>query len=144
MKNTTKLLSGLFAVAIVTITVASTSAFAYQGDPSVQGPNYSPETHEAIQNALNANDYATWQNLMEGKGRIAEKINSDNFSKFAEANKLAQAGDIEGSQAIRAELGLGLRDGNGQGRGNGSQMKGSGQGNGPGLKNGNGRRVNSI
>jgi hypothetical protein len=105
------------------------TAFAYRGDPSVQGPDCSPERHEAMTQAFDNNDYNAWKELMNGKGRVSEVINEENFAKFAEAHKLALSGDKEGAEAIRKELGLGLRDGSGRGRGQGV-MDGSGDGNG--------------
>lgn len=93
------------------------SALAYQGDYSVKGPNSDPERHEAMQAALTNNDYAAWSELMDGRGRSGEIITAENFSKFAEAWRLAQAGDYEGADAIRQELGLRTRDGQGVGAG---------------------------
>jgi hypothetical protein len=143
MKNSTKLYSGLFAIAIVAITIATTtSASAYRGDPSVKGPDYSVERHEAMTQAFETNDYEAWKELMNGKGRVTQVINADNFARFAEAHELAEEGKLEESKAIRAELGLGLRDGSGQGQGLGTngQGKGFGRGNQSGARDGSGAR----
>ena len=104
-------------------------AFAYRGDPNVQGPDCSPERHEAMIAAFDNNDYSAWKELMNGKGRVSEVVNEGNFTRFAEAHKLALEGNKEGAEAIRNELGLGLRDGSGKGRGQGV-MDGTGNGNG--------------
>ncbi|MCK5460559.1 hypothetical protein KAI58_01075 [Candidatus Gracilibacteria bacterium] len=141
MKNSTKLLSGTFALAIVAIATTS-SAFAYRGDISVKGPNYSPERHAIIESAFENNDYNAWIEQMEGRGRVIQVVNADNFSLFAEAHRLAKEGKFDEAKAIRTELGLGLRNGNGQGRGLGrSDSRGQGlqDGSGKGQKKGFGR-----
>ncbi len=103
-------------------------AKAYQGDPSVQGPNCTSERHEAMEQAFENNDYNAWKELMSGKGRVTQVITEENFAQFAEAHRLAEEGDLEGANAIRQELGLGLgnRNGNGSGQGNGGQGMGRG------------------
>ena len=97
------------------ILIFSNNSQAYRGDPNVKGTNYSEERHTAMEKAFDSNDYEAWKNLMEGRGRVTQVINKDNFSKFAEAHRLAENGDIEGSKKIREELGLGLKDGSGKG-----------------------------
>jgi len=94
-------------------------ADAYRGDPSVQGPNYSVERHEAMEKAFENNDYNAWKNLMQNHGRVTQLINEDNFAKFAEAHKLAEQGKIQEANQIRQSLGLGLQNGSGQGSGMG-------------------------
>lgn len=97
----------------------ASSAFAYRGDPNIQGPNYSPERHEAMTQAFNKNNYNAWKSLMQGKGRVTQVINRTNFARFAEMHRLNLAGDTTGAAKIRAELGLGLRNGSGYGQGSG-------------------------
>ncbi|MDF1497665.1 MAG: hypothetical protein P1P90_06485 [Patescibacteria group bacterium] len=143
MKNSTKLLSGSLALAALTI-MATSAAYAYQGDPNTQGPNYSPERHDAMEQAFDDNDYNAWKEQMNGRGRVTEVVNADNFSRFAEAHALAESGDLEGSKAIRAELGLGLHDGSGQGRKGSGQGKGMGQGNRSGARDGSGARAGTA
>ena len=92
---------------------------AYQGDPNVKGPNYTAERHDAMLKAFENKDYNAWKELMAGRGRATQVINEGNFSKFAEAHKLALEGKTEEAKKIRAELGLGLRNGNGNGQGHG-------------------------
>jgi len=91
-------------------------ASAYRGDPNVQGPDYSVERHEAITAAFESGDYEAWRTQMETRG-ILGKINVENFPQFAEAHRLMFAGDREGADAIRAELGLGQHNGSSHGRG---------------------------
>src|SRR4030043_1220880 len=102
------------------VLLATTSGvLAYRGDPNVQGPNYSPERHEAMTKAFENNDYNAWKELMQGTGRVTQVINEGNFARFAEAHKLALEGKTEEAKSIRTELGLGLRNGSGQGQGMG-------------------------
>ncbi|MCD4705101.1 hypothetical protein K8R66_03415 [bacterium] len=131
MKNSTKILSGLFLLIIIA-TASISSAFAYQGDPRVKNPDYSIKRHKAITKTFETNDFTAWKELMNNKGRVIQVINSDNFARFVEAHNLALEGKFEEAKAIRAELGLGLR--NGHGRDN----------NGKGLRriNGNGKGFN--
>lgn len=97
-------------------------ALAYRGDPSVQGPNCTPERHEAMIDAIENNDYQAWKDLMQGRGKISEVITEENFSRFTEMRKLRHEGKTEEADQIRAELGLGLGgrhqkgDGTGTGR----------------------------
>ena len=104
-----KLLIGFGSLALVLgfMGVFTNTAEAYKGDPAVKGPNYSVER-------LETKDYTAWASLMQGKGRVTQVINKDNFAKFAEAHELALQGKTEEAQKIRQELGLGLK--NGQGR----------------------------
>src|SRR4030043_2206690 len=95
----------------------TSSAVAYRGDPNVQGPNYSPERHEAMTKALENRDYNAWKELMQGKGRVTQVINEGNFARFSEMHKLMLEGKTEEANSIRTELGLGLKNGSGQGQG---------------------------
>ena len=94
-------------------------ASAYQGDPNVKGPNYTVERHSAMTKAFENNDYNAWKELMAGRGRVTQVVNEGNFSRFAEAHKLALEGKMDEAKKIRTELGLGLKNGAGQGRGMG-------------------------
>ncbi len=91
-------------------------ADAYRGDPNVKGPYYSEERHQEMEKAFDNNDYEAWKNLMQGKGRVTQVVNKDNFAKFAEAHNLAESGKTDEANKIRQELGLGLRNGTGMGR----------------------------
>ena len=79
---------------------------AYQGDPLVRGPNYSAERHEAMEKAFDTNNFSAWRDLMVGRGRVADVVNQTNFSKFSQAHKLVEAGDMTGAEKIRQSLGL--------------------------------------
>ena len=109
---------GVLSLALGAIFMAQT-ADAYRGDPSVQGPNYSEDRHEAMLSAFENNDYEAWKNLMGNRGRVSQIITKDNFAKFAEAHKLTLAGNTVEAQKIRQELGLGLQNGSGRGMGSG-------------------------
>lgn len=95
------------------------NVFAYRGDPSVQGPNYSAESHEAVTKAFESNDYNAWKELMNGRGRVTQIVNEQNFARFAEAHKLALEGKTDEAKKIREELGLGLQNGSACGMGGG-------------------------
>ena len=110
MKTITKIISGTVAVIVVGV-LASSSASAYRGDYSIQGPEYSPERHSEIMEAMEGDDYEAWVKLMENRGRVTEIINEENFSRFTEARRLAMEGRYEEADAIREELGLRTRDG---------------------------------
>ncbi len=135
MKSKNKLImSGLMAL-VLGLGISGT-AFAYQGDYSKKGPNYTPEFESQITEVMNNNNYEGWKDLMEekvGKGRVVDVINKDNFSKFTEAWKLAHEGKIKEANAIRKELGLRSGDGSRSLNGNG---------NGQGMGRGNGRGMN--
>lgn len=113
MKKITLRLGALALLLGVTGAFAGT-AFAYQGDPSVKGPNYSAERHASMEKAFESKDYTTWKNLMPGRGRVMQVVNKDNFTKFAEAHELAEQGKFAEAQKIRQEMGLGLHDGLGK------------------------------
>ncbi len=92
---------------------------AYRGEVGLPGPNCTPERQELMLQAFDNNDYNAWKEQMQGKGRVTQVVNQDNFSRFAEAHKLAQEGKTDEAKAIRAELGLdqGQKRGNGNGSG---------------------------
>jgi len=124
MKKATLTL-GITALFLGSLFMLPESADSYRGDPSISGPDCTEERHQEMEQAFENLDYEAWKNLMEGKGRVAQVVNEDNFARFAEAHRLAEEGNMDGAKQIRQELGLGLRDGSG---------KGSGQGNGQGQK----------
>jgi hypothetical protein len=120
--------------------------FAYQGDPTVKGPDYSDERHDAMEEAFASSNYQDWYDLMSESGRssrVLEVVNEGNFATFVESHEAMEAGDLETSQELRAELGLGqgrmagnngagLNDGSSLGQGkamNKGSMQGTGQGN---------------
>lgn len=103
-------LGGVFAVVMATAFTIS-SAMAYQGNPTQEGPDCSPERHAAMEKAMENNNYEAWSELMADHGRVAKVINAGNFSQFAEAYQLAHEGDLESADAIRKDLGLRTRSG---------------------------------
>ncbi|MFH0749460.1 MAG: hypothetical protein V1917_00920 [Candidatus Gottesmanbacteria bacterium] len=103
--------------------IFAAQAFAYRGDPSVQGPNYTPERHEAMTKAFERNDYEAWKVQMQGKGRVLQVVTKENFARFAEAHRLTLAGKKDEALKIRQELGLGLHNGSGQGMGYGRNSR---------------------
>lgn len=92
---------------------------AYRGDINVKGPNYSEERHTAMVKAFESKDYNAWKNLMQGKGRVSQVINKDNFVTFAKAHELSLQGKTDEANKLRQSLGLGLQNGSGKGQGMG-------------------------
>jgi len=115
------ILTGVMAVVIGGVTLVPSAVEAYRGDPSVLGPNHTEERHEAMIMAFESQDYQSWKEQMQGRGRVTEVITEENFARFAEAHRLALEGKTDEANQIRAELGLGQgqRNGDGQGRGYG-------------------------
>lgn len=113
----TLVLGGLFMLPNV--------AEAYRGDPNVKGPEYTEERHQEMKQSFETNNYEAWKNLMQGKGRVIQFVNEDNFARFTEAHKLAEEGKMDEAMQIRQELGLGLgnKSGNGEGQGTGQGRK---------------------
>jgi hypothetical protein len=105
---------GIVGLAVAGATAYSTVAFAYRGDPNQKGPNYSPERHQQMEQAFENNDYSAWKNLMNGKGRVSDVINENNFNRFSEMHKLMEEGKTDEANKIREELGL-RQGGGGQG-----------------------------
>jgi len=117
MINKVAFLSGLSALAVAGAVILPGTIAAYQGDPTVTGPNYSPERHEAMTEAFANKDYQAWKELFPGNGRAKDIVNADNFARFAEAHDLAVAGNTEAANQIRTELGLGQGQRSGAGNG---------------------------
>ncbi len=102
------------ALALVAIVVAPNISQAYRGDSSVKGPSYTTERHEAMEKAFDDKDFSSWQKLMEGRGRVTQVVNKDNFIKFSEIHKLIEEENTTEAQKIREELGLGMHNGFGK------------------------------
>jgi len=121
---TNKKTMSFIALGIVTLLGIGLVA-AYQGNPAVQGPNYSEDRHAAMQDAFETGNYDAWVTLMTQDGRhprIVDVITVENFAEFVAAH---QSGDVAALAELRAELGLGQGK---MARGSGEGMKGSGQG----------------
>ncbi len=111
---------GISVLALGGAIVAPRIIEAYQGNPSVKGPNYSVERHEAMTKAFANKDYNAWKKLVSSNnGKVSQIINQSNFNKFVEAHNLALQGKVDEANMIRTELGLGLRNGSGMGQGMG-------------------------
>lgn len=87
----------------------STPVFAYRGDPTIKGPNYTPEREKQMQTIMENKDYDGWVKIMNDRP-ITKKINKDNFVKYADAYLLDKKGDWQGAKALRNELGLAKKD----------------------------------
>jgi hypothetical protein len=114
--NTKKLLYGFSTLALLAAvgTIVAGSTYAYQGDFTKKGPNYTSERHTAMEKAFENKDYNAWKNLMQGRGRVTQVVNAQNFAKFAQVHELAEQGKTVEANKIRTELGLGLHNGTGR------------------------------
>lgn len=115
--NKTILALSTIALGLGIVSFTAPSVLAYRGDPSVQGPDCTAERHEAMIKAFENNDYNAWKDQMQGKGRVTQVVNEENFARFSEMHKFMLEGNTEEANKIRTELGLNLRDGSGQGQG---------------------------
>lgn len=104
-------LASLTGIAVLAI---ATPAFAYKGNPDVQGPNYTPERHAAMEQVFASKDYNGWLKLMEGKAwRLKEVVNSQaEFEAFVQARESG----AESLAQYRAKHNLGTHMGGGYGR----------------------------
>ncbi len=107
---------GLLALVLSSSSLYINKAEAYKGDPQVKGPNYSAERHSLMTKAFATKDYTAWKNLMQGRGKVTQVVNKDNFAKFSEAHNLALQGKKTEAEKIRQEMGLGLGQKNGSGK----------------------------
>lgn len=109
---------GLGALTLGTLFMFTQNSYAYRGDPTKVGPNYTAERHEAMEKAFENNDFNAWEKLMNGRGRVTQVVNANNFSQFAKAHELAEQGKMAEANKIREEMGFGLNGGsrNGMGR----------------------------
>ena len=117
--NKKTIIFGLTTLILGGLVLAPKAVEAYRGDPSVKGPNYTEEHHQAMEKAFENKDYNAWKNLMQNRGRVTQVINQGNFAKFAQAHELAEQGKLVEANQIRQELGLGLQNGAGMGMGMG-------------------------
>lgn len=115
-KKTNVVLFSIVAVALFLGTISVANAF--RGDFAQMGPNYSNERHALMQKAFETNDYNLWKSQMQGRGRMMDFINENNFSRFAEMHRLMNAGKYDEARKIRAELGMGNGAGHCGNRGN--------------------------
>ncbi len=113
----TQIALGVAALALSLVAVKSlTPVLAYQGDPTVKGPNYTEERHQTNVTAFEKADYKAWAANMQGRG-ATRFVNESNFGEFAKAQLAAQKGDRTQLDAFRAKYGMGQRNGQGRGMG---------------------------
>jgi len=129
MRNKYIALGAIAVLGIAGAIAVSQGALAYRGNPDQTGPNYSPERHAEMQKAFENKDYNAWKSLMNGRGRVTQVVNEQNFLRFAEMHKLMLEKKYDEANEIRKELGLG---------------QGKGQGKGMGMKQGSGRGTNFV
>jgi len=128
---------GTLGLAALSAVAIAASAYAYQGDATKTGPNYTPERHAVMEKAFENNDYAAWKEQMGDRG-VTRKVTAENFNRFSEMHKLSEAGKTEEANAIRTELGLGQGGGNKQGNASGMHSGQRGQNKGGNFVDANG------
>lgn len=121
--NTTLRVLGVTTIVAAGVFFSAGAVGAYRGDVAVQGPNYTLERHNAMEKAFENNDFTAWKSLMQGRGRVTQLINKENFAKFAKAHQLAEDGKLVEASQIRQELGLGVSGRKAQGAGMGRWHK---------------------
>lgn len=77
-------------------------------------PMMDAETKTKVDAAIKNRDYNAWKAAV-GDAPIANQVTADNFSKFAEAHELREAGKNEEAKAIMDELGIKPPHGHGHG-----------------------------
>lgn len=117
MKNKYIAMGAIVVAGAIGAFTISQAALAYRGNPEQTGPNYSPERHAEMQKAFSSNDFNAWKEQMNGRGRVTEVVNEQNFSRFVEMRKLMLEKKYDEANKIRAELGLGQGNGQGMHRG---------------------------
>lgn len=130
MKTGTKILIGAIAVVAVSGTlVMLPKAVAYQGNPSVVGPNHTVEREAVLTQIMSKRDFAAWKAFMTESGRKPGVLRivdtQEEFNVFAEAWELSRTGnaaDFVKAQELREKLGLGA----GQGRRGGNRGQNNG------------------
>lgn len=107
MKN--KKIIGLTAMSLVLgSTIATADARSQIATRPAVPAGISQEDFQAEKEAIESGNYSSWKSIVEKQGnvKILETVNESNFAKYAEAFKLRESGDMEGSRAIMEELGL--------------------------------------
>lgn len=118
MKKTNKVAIGLGALGIMGLLSGSLAYAASDTSTSTAPPRGAHG--QAIHEALAANDYEAFKKAIADAPRHddAPEITEAMFAKMVEAEKLRQAGDLDGAHAIMKELGFkvgphGDKDGHG-------------------------------
>jgi hypothetical protein len=121
----------LLASLVVLGWLAAASTFAYQWNPWTTNPNPTdPVRHEAMQKALETNNYTTWKELMAGKWVLNKITTEEQFKSFIAMRDAYAEGDTTTYNKLKTELWLWLKDGSGTKKWLGNWLKnGSRRGN---------------
>ena len=103
-KNKFYLLTGFFGLLITTLTVSSLVS-ASDGSGKHFGMRFDSAQHQAVEQAIENNDFDAWNNLMSDK-KMTDVITEENFSQLVTIHQLMEDGDFEAAEALREELGL--------------------------------------
>jgi hypothetical protein len=119
MEKKKLLVVGMSAIAVMLAGVSAVSA--YQGDYTKKGPDHTAEREAQMIKIFDTVDYQSWKEMMDGRGRITDVINEDNFATFVEARTLGKAGNVVEADKLRQKLGLRTSNGERAGRGHGKK-----------------------
>ncbi len=103
MNNKKIITVGAILTAVIAVIGISVSTYASEGG-LFGHRGFMNNDREAINEALDANDYEAWKELVGDK--VEKNITSENFTRFVEAHELMQSGDKEGALEIFEELGV--------------------------------------
>ena len=101
----------VFVVIFVIGVISLFGVYAYNGNQDMKLINYDSSVHDALEKAIENNDYDTWikireENNLPMKGRMFQVINKANFAKYKELHDANLLGDLEKADQIRSDLGL--------------------------------------
>jgi hypothetical protein len=101
----------LLAWLVIVGGLATVSTFAYQGAPWVQNPNPTdPVRHEAMQKALESEDYTTWKELMTGRWVLNKITTETQFKSFVAMQDAYEKNDMTEYNKLKTELWLWQKD----------------------------------
>lgn len=111
--------------AIIGIVTAGAALAGGQVAEMAGAKNLEPEQKEALHQAIESGDYATWNKLLPEDAKIREVITEENFAKLQTLHELRASGDTEAAQSLQEELGLPGKHHRGekQGKENREEMK---------------------
>jgi len=110
--NNKKIVASLLGLGLIAVGIGT---HAYQWNHGIQNPDCTAtERHAAITQMFADKDYEQFKILYADKGVTRRITSKDQFLKFAELHEAGLAGDTDKVNELKAELGLGKRNGSGQ------------------------------
>jgi len=119
MKEIKKILPlTIMSLAIVTLTAGALSTYAHFGNKAnKEGMNFDPAKmeemkvmHQAVESAIENNDYNAWQEAVAQDSMLAEKfgdqINEETFTAMVQIHQLMEEGKFDEARQLQEESGL--------------------------------------